>query len=71
MSIQTLGWLVLIFPLAGAILIGLTFRLLPQRAHGVIGTLAIALSFVASVLIFFKLQDPGGGRRQLVAVAWD
>ena len=34
MSIATYGWLVLIFPLAGSILIGLTFRLLPQRAHG-------------------------------------
>jgi NADH-quinone oxidoreductase subunit L len=71
MSIQTLGWLVLIFPLAGAILIGLTFRLLPQRVHGVLGTLAIALSFVASLLIFFKLQDRGEGQRQVVAVAWN
>ena len=41
MSIATYGWLVLIFPLAGAILIGLTFKALPQRVHGVLGTLAI------------------------------
>ena len=34
MSIATYGWLVLIFPLAGAILIGLTFKALPQRVHG-------------------------------------
>ena len=34
MSITTYGWLVLIFPLAGAILIGLTFKALPQRVHG-------------------------------------
>jgi NADH-quinone oxidoreductase subunit L len=71
MSIQTLGWLVLIFPLAGTILIGLTYRALPQRLHGVIGTLAIALSFVASVLIFLKLQDRGEDQRQVVAVAWN
>jgi NADH-quinone oxidoreductase subunit L len=71
MSIQTLGWLVLLFPLAGAILIGLTFRLLPRRVHGAVGTLAIALSFVASVLVFVKLQDRGEGQRQVVAVAWD
>jgi NADH-quinone oxidoreductase subunit L len=71
MSIQTLGWLVLIFPLAGTILIALTFRLLPSRVHGVLGTVAIALSFVASMLIFFKLQDRGEGQRQVVAVAWD
>jgi NADH-quinone oxidoreductase subunit L len=71
MSIQTLGWLVLLFPVGGATLIGLTFRLLPPRVHGILGTLAIALSFVASVLIFLKLQDRGEGQRQVVAVAWD
>jgi NADH-quinone oxidoreductase subunit L len=71
MSIQTLGWLVLLFPLAGAVLIGLTFRALPQRVHGVLGTLAIALSFAASVAIFLKLQDRGEDQRQVVAVAWD
>jgi NADH-quinone oxidoreductase subunit L len=71
MSIETLGWLVLLFPLAGTILIGLTFRALPDRVHGVLGTLAIALSFAASVLIFLKLQDRGEDQRQVVAVAWD
>jgi NADH-quinone oxidoreductase subunit L len=71
MSIETLAWLVLLFPLAGTVLIGVTFRALPQRLHGVLGTLAIALSFVASVLIFFKLQDRAEDQRQIVAVAWD
>jgi NADH-quinone oxidoreductase subunit L len=71
LSIETLGWLVLLFPLAGTALIGLTFKALPQRVHGAIGTLAIALSFVASVLIFFKLRDLGEESKQVVAVAWD
>jgi NADH-quinone oxidoreductase subunit L len=71
MSIETLGWLVLLFPLAGAVLIGLTWRVLPQLAHGVLGTLAIALSFVASILVFAKLQGLGHEERQVVAVAWD
>jgi NADH-quinone oxidoreductase subunit L len=71
MSIETLGWLVLLFPLAGTALIGLTFKALPQRVHGVIGTLAIALSFVASVLIFFRLRDLGDESKQVVSVAWD
>ena len=35
MSITTYGWLVLLCPLAGAVLIGLTFKALPQRVHGV------------------------------------
>jgi NADH-quinone oxidoreductase subunit L len=71
MTIQTLGWLVLAFPLAGAILIGLTFRALPPRVHGALGTLAIALSFVAAVLVFFKLHDRPEDSKQVVAVAWD
>jgi NADH-quinone oxidoreductase subunit L len=70
MSIQTAGWLVLLLPLAGAIIIGLTFRALPSRLHGVIGTLAIGLSFVASVLVFIKLQDRGEDAKQVVSVAW-
>src|SRR3954470_4370514 len=71
MSIETLGWLVLLFPLAGAILIGLTFAVLPKRVHGALGTLAIALSFAASVLVCLKLQDRAEDQRQVVAVAWD
>jgi NADH-quinone oxidoreductase subunit L len=71
MSIQTLGWLVLLFPLAGSLLIGVTFRALPSRVHGALGTLAIALSFVASVLLFIKLQGRAPEQRQVVTVAWD
>jgi NADH-quinone oxidoreductase subunit L len=71
MSIETLGWLVLLFPLAGTVLISLTYKVLPQRAHGVLGTLAIALSFVASVLIYLKLGDRGAEDKQIVAVAWN
>jgi NADH-quinone oxidoreductase subunit L len=71
MSLETYGWLVLAFPLAGTILIALTWRLLPARAHGVIGTLAIALSFAASVLAFFELESRGEEEREVVAHGWD
>ena len=47
MSLETFGWLILLFPLAGAVLIGLTFKLLPWTAHGWIGVLAIGLSFAS------------------------
>ena len=70
-ELTTYGWLVLIFPLAGAILIGLTFKALPQRVHGVIGTLAIFLSFLAAVGMLLALQDRGEEERQVVSVAWD
>ena len=39
--------------------------------HGVIGTLAIALSFVAAVGTFLELESLGEEERQVVAVAWD
>ena len=71
MSVQTAGWLVLLLPLAGAVLIGLTFKALPQRAHGIIGVAAIGLAFVAAVVMFFGLEDRGEEERQLVSVAWD
>src|SRR5206468_595442 len=71
LSITTFGWLVLIFPLAGAILIGLTFKMLPSRLHGVIGTLAILLSFLSAVGMFLKLQDRAEGSKQVVSVAWN
>jgi NADH-quinone oxidoreductase subunit L len=71
MSLTTYGWLVLAFPLGGTVLIGLTWRLLPARAHGILGTLAIALSFAAAVLAFFELESLGEEERQVVAVGWN
>jgi NADH-quinone oxidoreductase subunit L len=71
LSLETYGWLVLAFPLAGAVIIALTFNVLPSRAHGVIGTLAILLSFLAAVGAFSELQSLGEEERQVVAVGWD
>src|SRR5690242_9014721 len=71
MSVTTYGWLVLAFPLGGSLLIGLTFKTLPSRLHGIIGTLAILLSFLAAVGMFIKLQDLDEGSRQVVSVGWD
>ena len=42
MSLETYGWLVLLCPLGGCVLIGLTWRLLPSRVHGSIGTISVA-----------------------------
>ena len=71
MSITTFGWLVLIFPLAGAIIIGLTFKALPQRVHGAIGILAIFLAFLSAVGMLVKLGDRSEEQKQVVSVAWD
>src|SRR3954463_6329482 len=71
MSITTFGWLVLIFPLAGATLIGLTYKALPQRVHGAIGILAIFLAFLSAVGMLVKLGDRAEDSKQVVSVGWD
>ena len=61
----------LAFPLAGAVLIALTSKLGLGRVYGVIGTLAIFLSFLAAVGAYSELQSLGEEERQVVAVGWD
>ena len=68
---QTSAWLILLFPLAGAIVIALGYRVLPGRAPGVVGTLAIAGAFAAAVATFIALQDRDEHARQVVYVAWN
>src|SRR5215212_5304337 len=67
----TSAWIVLLAPLAGFLIIALTSKLLPSRAHGWIGTLAIAVSFGAAVATLIALQNRGEEERQVVSVAWD
>ena len=57
MSLETYGWLVLAFPLAGTVVIALTSKLGGGRLHGVIGTLAIALSFLAAIGAYIELSS--------------
>ncbi len=71
MSLQTFGWLVLAFPLAGCVLNSLTYKLAIGRLHGVIGTLAIALSFAAAIGAFLELESLGEEERQVVSVGWN
>jgi NADH-quinone oxidoreductase subunit L len=71
MSVQTYAWIVLLAPLAGAVLIGFTSQVLPTKLHGWLGTLAIAISFLAAVGALFALQDLPEEERQVVSVAWD
>src|ERR687887_860277 len=68
---QTSAWLILLFPLAGTVINGLGWRVLPGKTTGWIGTLAIAGAFVAAVATFIALQDRGEEQRQVVYVAWD
>ena len=70
MSPTTWGWLVLLFPLLGTIVIGLGFRRYSRMA-GVIGTGAIALSFVCAVGSLLSLLGRSGGHREVVSSLWN
>ena len=67
----TSAWIVLLAPLAGFLVIALTSKVLPWRAHGWIGTLAIAISFAAAIATLIALQGRGEEERQVVSSAWD
>jgi NADH-quinone oxidoreductase subunit L len=69
--LTTSAWIVLAAPLAGFLIIALTSKVLPWRVHGIIGTLAIAVSFVAAVATLIALQDRAEDARQVVSVGWD
>jgi NADH-quinone oxidoreductase subunit L len=70
MSPTTWGWLVLLFPLLGTIIIGLGFRRY-SRAAGVIGTVAIALAFACAIGSLLSLLGRSPGHRQAVSSLWN
>ena len=70
MSPTTWGWLVLLFPLLGTIAIGLGFKRY-SRAAGVLGTTAIALSFVCSVGALIALQSRSPANREVTSSLWN
>ena len=65
MSATTFGWLILAFPLAGAITIGLLFKVISPKAAGWIGTFAIAAAFLCSIGALIDLLDHPVEERQL------
>ena len=71
MSATAYGWLVLAFPLAGALINGLGFRLWRGRTAGWIGTAAIGLSFLASLGMLFELLDVGSEERHFTSALYD
>ena len=71
MSATTYGWLVLAFPLLGAITIGLTWRVLPGRTAGVIGTAAIFLAFLSALGALVQLQAEPEQARHLTDTLYD
>jgi NADH-quinone oxidoreductase subunit L len=67
----TYAWLVLLFPLAGAIVIALAWRWLPGRSAGWIGSAAIGLAFLNAVGALVQLLDRPEDQRHLTSSLWD
>jgi NADH-quinone oxidoreductase subunit L len=71
MSATTAGWLVLLCPLVGTTLIAVGYARWPGRAAGWLATVAIAASFVFSVIAFVKLLGLSPDHRQLTSTLWN
>ena len=70
MTATTYGWLVLLFPLLGSIVIGLGYRVLPERTAGIIGTAAIGLSFLCGLGALEDLLDKPAEAQHLTSSLW-
>jgi NADH-quinone oxidoreductase subunit L len=71
MSPTTYGWLILLFPLLGTIVIGLSSRRLSGRAAGWIGTLAIALAFACAIGALITILGHSENHRELTSSLWN
>jgi NADH-quinone oxidoreductase subunit L len=71
LSVTTFGWLIVLCPLVGTVVIGLGYRSLPGRSAGWLGTLAIALSFAFSVVAFVKLLGHSADHRTFTSTLWN
>jgi NADH-quinone oxidoreductase subunit L len=69
--LSTAAWLVLGFPLLGTLVLAFTYRLLPARVAGAIGTLAIGAAFVCAVITLLKLEARDAEHRQVVISLYD
>jgi NADH-quinone oxidoreductase subunit L len=70
MAPTTLGWLIVLCPLVGMVVITLSHGRLPEPLPGWLATLAIALSFGLSVALIVKLLGHSPGHRTYTSSLW-
>ncbi len=71
MSPTNYGWLVLLCPIVGTVVIGLGWRRWRGTSAGWIATLAIALSFACSVGALISLLNRDPAHRELTSKLWN
>jgi NADH-quinone oxidoreductase subunit L len=70
-SATTFGWLILLFPLLGTIVLGVGYRWWPGKLAGWLGSLAIALAFAAAIGALVSLLGKPEGDRELTSSLWN
>ncbi|HKH78679.1 MAG TPA: NADH-quinone oxidoreductase subunit L, partial [Solirubrobacteraceae bacterium] len=70
MATTTWGWLVLLFPLLGMLILAFGYRRLPGNAAGWIGTGAIGLAFVAALGALISLEGHSASHQELTSSLW-
>ncbi|MDQ6779455.1 MAG: NADH-quinone oxidoreductase subunit L [Actinomycetota bacterium] len=71
MTATTFGWLVLLCPLVGMLVVVGGYKRLPGRSPGWIATAAIGLSFGCAIVMLVALLNRSPGHRQLTSSLWD
>jgi NADH-quinone oxidoreductase subunit L len=71
MTATTFGWLVLLCPLVGTVVIAMGWNRWPGRAAGWIATLAIGLAFACSVVVLISILNRAPDHRELTSTLWD
>ncbi len=71
MSPTTFGWLIVLFPLVGSVLIAVDFKWLGKRSAGWIGTVAIGLAFAASIGALLSLLGRSPDQREVTSTLWN
>ena len=67
----TIGWLILLCPLLGTVLISTLHSRLPGRSAGWLGVAAIALSFAFSVAALIALLGRSESNREISSTLWN
>jgi NADH-quinone oxidoreductase subunit L len=71
MTATTFGWLVLLCPLVGTIVIALGWDRWPGRSAGWIGTAAIFAAFACAVVTLISIRTRAPAHRELTSTLWD
>jgi NADH-quinone oxidoreductase subunit L len=71
MSATTSGWLIILCPLVGTIVLSLLWKRLPGRTAGWLGTAAIALAFAFAVVTVITLLGKSPEHRRYTSTLWN